>query len=133
MGIMKHPHWHALETQSRYSAMESMALSSAMVLLVVAIVANLVFPSSFWFLATSALSGALLFLTWRSAATKPEGSGALLPALALLVAVLGLLTEIERSLPVNFACGLSVVGTVMFGLIEVARRINRQVVPPDQS
>lgn len=120
---------HSLEARSRYSAMESMALASAAVLLVVAVVANVVFPSSFWFLGASALGGAVLFLAWHSAATRPEASGALLPVVAVFVIVLGLLTEIERPLPVNFACGFSVVGAVMFGLIEVARRLRRIRLP----
>ncbi|MGE3349640.1 MAG: hypothetical protein AB7I35_19605 [Ramlibacter sp.] len=126
---MNHPHQHSLEARSRYSAMESMALLSAAVLSIVAVVANVLFPSSLWFLGASALGGALLFLNWHSAAHRPKASQALLPVVAVLVTVLGLLTEIERSLPINFACGLSVVGAVMFGLIEVARRIGRNSFP----
>lgn len=127
---MNYPHQHLLEARSRYSAMESIALSSAAVLLALAVVANVVFPSSFWFLGASALGGALLFLSWHSAAKRPKANGVLLPVAALLVAVLGLLTEMERSLSVNFACGFSVIGAVMFGLIEVARRLDRNRLPP---
>lgn len=110
--------------------MESMALASALVLLVVAVIANVVFPSSFWFLIASALAGVLLFTAWRSAAAEPATGGVFAPVLAVAITVLGLLVEIERPLTVNFACGFSVVGAVMFGSIEAARRLSREHPPP---
>ena len=112
--------------------MESVALVSSAVLVVAAVVANVTFPSSPWFLLANAVGGGLLFLTWRNAATRPQATNALMPVLAVLTTVLGLLTEIDRSLTVNLACGFSVLGAVLFAFIEAARRLGQSGLPPRQ-
>ena len=122
LGLMTHPNDTRRETEARYRALQSGALVSFLGLLLVAGVSNFVFPSSPWFLLACALGGAFISLSWHLQATQPERSSALYPIVGVAVSVLGLLFELERPLLVNLVCGYSLLGAVMFGCFEVARR-----------
>ena len=123
---MTRPLENQRDALARYKALQAGALSTSLVLSVVAIAANALYPSSPWFLAGNALAGAFLFLSWHHHATLPEGGNALFPVVAITSAVLGLAAEFDRPLSVSFACGLSVLGAVMFGLLEISRRRQRK-------
>jgi hypothetical protein len=123
---MRHPHEAERESASRYRALESGALLAAVALLVSAVIANLTYPSSFWFLAGSAAGGLFVFMSWRASVERSQAGVVIYAPLGAVVAVLGLLAEIERPLVVNIICGYSVFGAVMFGFIEAARRARRQ-------
>ncbi len=119
---MNHPHDARRETEARYRAMQSGALVASLCLLVVAVISNVVYPSSPWFLIACALGGAVISQSWHLQASQPERTSVFYPVLGVSVSILGLLSELERPLLINLVCGYSLLGAVMFGLIEVSRR-----------
>jgi hypothetical protein len=123
---MPHPHETQRDSASRYRSLESGALFAALALLVAAVIANLTYPSSFWFIAGSAGGGLFMFMSWRASVERSQAGMVVYAPLGAVVAALGLLSEIDRPLVVNIACGFSVFGAVMFGLIEARRRKGRQ-------
>lgn len=127
--IMDDPHQQLLEARSQYATMESMALASAVALSLAAVLANLLFPSSIWFLGGNAVCGVLMFLAWRAAVVRIDANAVYLAVLVVAAAALSLVFEIDRSTPVNMACGISLAAAVMFWLIEAARRF----APDDRS
>jgi hypothetical protein len=116
----------AYNRPTRYRALESGAFFATLALLVSAVIANLTYPSSFWFLAGSATGGLLVFLSWRASVERSQTGAVIYAPLGAVFAALGLLAEIDRPLIVNIICGFSVFGAVMFGLIEAARRARGQ-------
>jgi len=122
LGLMKHPVEDRRDFEARYRALQPGALVAFVVLLLAAILSNVLYPSSPWFLGASALGGVFVFTSWHLHALRPEASNVLYPVLGVGVSVLGLLTEIDRPMFINIACGFSVLGAVMFGLLETARR-----------
>lgn len=123
---MPHPVESQRESAAQYRALEAGALVAALALLVTAVVANLIYPSSLWFLCCSATGGLLVFMSWRASVAQSQIGLVTYGALGVLVPVLGLLSEVDRPRAVNIACCFSVFGAVMFGLIEIARRASRQ-------
>jgi hypothetical protein len=102
--------------------MESGSWAVSLVLGLAALVAAWLYRPNALFALGCLVGGALIFLGWRASAggnVRLAGTYSLLGVVAMVGA---LIVEIERPLHVLVACGFSIMGAVLFGLISFARR-----------
>lgn len=114
------------ELHAKYRILQRGAMTSTLVLLPIAILANWLYQSGFWFVAGAALCGLTTAESWRLAVREKLMASALIGSIGLFVSVIGLSTEASRSTAINLACGFSVMGSLLFLALWVVHLRNRK-------
>lgn len=116
-----HPNTHT-DVHSKYKAMQAVSGSAFVASLICSLAAHYILKPSLVFATGSLIAGVLIYLAWMSAMRGRALQTATSAALAVIVGLGSTFRELDSSLEVILAGGLSHLGVSLFGLTAFTRR-----------